>query len=596
MQPSEAAVAGCAALFALALCWWRTYLAVIPAGWWGTWLLAGLLVLAVVGAYQFPLQVSPKSKIYLSSTAYYLLAVLLVPPLAATGAVIGSLVGEISVQKRRGTLLPDIVVQTSRRSLVVLAACAVAHLPGHGAVYSVLLILTALVLWVGDIVTFPLLVRRLVGQPPVRIVVSAARQSYLLEGAQYLLGLIGGLIGAHNFSTVAFLAPAMVLVYLAFRAKGEAEEARAAAESAAEALRESEARYRTLFENASDIVYTHDLTGNFTSINRAGADLLGYESSELLTMNIADLVPPDKLQGIQSVLDSLQHGTPGSGEFDVKTKDGRRVNIDVNAQLLYAGGQPVGVQGIARDVTERRRAEMTRMQHARDLAARVLEAQEEERKRIARELHDETAQSLSILLAGLDVLEPRIPTDDPVLRSGFERVYMLARRVLDGTRALSHNLRPSILDDVGLAAALQWLAGEYELSYGGHVDVAAPDLDGMLSPEEEVALFRIAQEALTNCGKHAHASEVHLSLSVSGSAAQLVVEDDGAGFNPVNVPAPSRQGRLGLYGMRERAGLLGGALEITTAPQSGTRIVATIPRTAARTSDLVAQNIAGRTA
>jgi two-component system sensor histidine kinase UhpB len=221
-----------------------------------------------------------------------------------------------------------------------------------------------------------------------------------------------------------------------------------------------------------------------------------------------------------------------------------------------------------------------------ELATRVLQAQEEERKRIARELHDETAQALSTLLVTLDVLEPHIPPDAAVLQDGFGRVRSLARRTLDETRALSHDLRPTILDDVGLISALQWFAAEYERTYGSRVVVQAePETERRLPPEVELVLFRIAQEALTNCGKHAQATRVDVSLRFAGGTAQLVIEDNGKGFDPQQVPGPTRQGRLGLYGMHERIGLLGGTLTVDAFPGRGTRISAEIPlvgRVAAR--------------
>jgi signal transduction histidine kinase len=227
---------------------------------------------------------------------------------------------------------------------------------------------------------------------------------------------------------------------------------------------------------------------------------------------------------------------------------------------------------------ERKRLEEERTRQSMELATRVLQAQEEERKRIARELHDETAQALSTLLVTLDVLEPHIPPDVTELQDGFARVRSLARRTLDETRALSHDLRPTILDDVGLVSALQWFAAEYERTYGRRVEVRAqPESDERMAPEVELVLFRVAQEALTNCGKHAEATRVSVSLAFAAGTARLVVEDDGKGFDPVQVPGPSHQGRLGLYGMHERIALLGGTLSVESAPGQGTRIIAEVP-------------------
>jgi PAS domain S-box-containing protein len=346
-------------------------------------------------------------------------------------------------------------------------------------------------------------------------------------------------------------------------------------------LRESEERYRTLFENASDIIYTHDLAGNFISVNHACERVTGHTREDLLRSTFHEIIAPDQRQRAREMIQhKLNRGGPVTCELDLIAKEGHRVTVEVNARMIYQGGQPVGVQGIARDITERRRLEQERARHTRELAARVLRAQEEERKRIARELHDETAQSLSVLLVSLDLLEQYIPENEGQLRAGVERVHTLARRVLDETRTLSHDLRPTILDDAGLIAALEWLATEYEVTYGGSVHVHAESEPAeYLSAEVEVALFRIAQEALSNSGKHAEAHTVQVSLSFPDSIVKLAVQDDGRGFDLERVPGPTREGRLGLYGMRERANLLGGTLRIAADSGQGTRIVAEIPLT-----------------
>jgi signal transduction histidine kinase len=227
---------------------------------------------------------------------------------------------------------------------------------------------------------------------------------------------------------------------------------------------------------------------------------------------------------------------------------------------------------------ERKRLEDERSRHGTELATRVLQAQEEERKRIARELHDETAQSLSMLLTNLDLLEPHIPDENEPLRSGFTRVGALAKRTLDETRALSHDLRPTILDDAGLVAALQWIAVEHERAYGSFVRIHAETRHAERLPSEvEVALFRIAQEALTNSGKYAHARRINVSLTFPSDAARLVVKDNGDGFDPDRISGPTRKGRLGLYGMRERAALLGGTISVHSARGKGTEVCVELP-------------------
>lgn len=226
-------------------------------------------------------------------------------------------------------------------------------------------------------------------------------------------------------------------------------------------------------------------------------------------------------------------------------------------------------------------AERTREieRYSKEITVRVLQAQEEERKRLARELHDDTAQSLSTLLINLDLLESIIPDAEHSagLRAGLERLRGLTKRTLDNVRALSHDLRPTILDDFGLVAALQWYADEYRRTFGVPVEMHLEQPTGQLAPEVELTLFRIAQEALTNSGKYAEADTVLLSLSFSNSAAELIVEDRGKGFDLQHLTGPTREGGLGLFGMQERAELLGGTLKIESSPGNGTQVSATVP-------------------
>ncbi|MGI8827235.1 MAG: response regulator [Chloroflexota bacterium] len=227
---------------------------------------------------------------------------------------------------------------------------------------------------------------------------------------------------------------------------------------------------------------------------------------------------------------------------------------------------------------ERKRAEGERARYARQLTSRVLQAQEDERKRIARELHDETVQALSTLLVNLDLLESRVPVLPKGRMSEFERIRFIAKRTLHGVRVLAYTLRDPILDALGLVAALEALGAEYTQVYGVPVEVTAgPVVGERLIPEVEMALFRITQEALTNACKHAAAKWIHVYISMRNAAVELVVEDNGQGFDPNHVACPNWQGGLGLHGMRERAALLGGELTIETTPVQGTRVVLVAP-------------------
>jgi PAS domain S-box-containing protein len=226
-------------------------------------------------------------------------------------------------------------------------------------------------------------------------------------------------------------------------------------------------------------------------------------------------------------------------------------------------------------------AERTRQieQNSKDLATHILHAQEEERKRIARELHDETGQSLSSILIHLDLLEPSVPAGNDVLREGITRLRTITERTWREIRALAHDLRPGILDDFGLVAALEQLAQEHTRKFDVPVAVKTDQTPhaGRLAPEVELALYRIAQEALNNAAKYAVARFIRIMLEVSHDQASLMVQDNGRGFDVERAAGPSRMGGLGLFGMRERAELLGGTLTIDAAPGDGTTIAVTVP-------------------
>jgi signal transduction histidine kinase len=207
---------------------------------------------------------------------------------------------------------------------------------------------------------------------------------------------------------------------------------------------------------------------------------------------------------------------------------------------------------------------------ARDSLRRVVETQELERRRLARELHDETGQALASILLGLKALEER--TDDEGARSSIEELRELVVATLQDVRRLAVELRPSALDDFGLVAALERLAASFAEQSGLSVDFQAALPDERLPVEAETALYRIVQESLTNVVKHAQAQRVSILLTRTNGTVKAVVEDDGKGFDPGKTA-----GGFGLVGMRERLALLGGRLEIESARGAGTTVAAEVP-------------------
>jgi two-component system sensor histidine kinase UhpB len=213
-------------------------------------------------------------------------------------------------------------------------------------------------------------------------------------------------------------------------------------------------------------------------------------------------------------------------------------------------------------------------------AIQILHAQEQERKRIARELHDETSQVLTSLLISLAMLEESLTSDKGRARIADTRA--LAHQTLRAVRNLSIDLRPSALDDLGLLPALRWYIKEYQQKCGVEVEFTSSGLKERLSPEMETAIYRIIQESLTNTAKHAHANKVWVSLTEDCDAIHARIRDDGCGFDaPAVLRTPWQDRGLGLGGMMERASLLNGSVDIQSEHGSGTTITVRIPLTRA---------------
>jgi signal transduction histidine kinase len=229
---------------------------------------------------------------------------------------------------------------------------------------------------------------------------------------------------------------------------------------------------------------------------------------------------------------------------------------------------------VARDVT----AEKQQQENVRVYIQQITRAQEEERKRIARDLHDDVSPDIIILTQKLDKL-----TSSPRLKSADLKEYLAGLRAqavkaLESLRATAQGLRPRIIDDLGLVAALDWIGEELEKDQKIQVRVEATGIDRELSPETQIVLFRIAQEALNNIRKHARASKVDIRIKGVSDRITMTVTDDGQGFKvPERFEDMVSGGRLGLMGMYERSRLLNGSLRIKSTPGKGTELAVTLP-------------------
>jgi len=214
-----------------------------------------------------------------------------------------------------------------------------------------------------------------------------------------------------------------------------------------------------------------------------------------------------------------------------------------------------------------------------EMLTRVIGAQEAERARVARDLHDEIGQGLTSVLLGLRLVETALTGDPPNLDDAHRHsadLHQLATQALRDVRRLAFELRPTVLDDVGLVAALRRLVADVAARRGIVPELAVGGLDGQaarLPGEVETVAYRVVQEALTNAIRHSRGSSVSVVVARSAGRLRVLVEDDGTGFDPAAVPATS----LGLRGMRERAALVGGSVTVTSAPAWGTAVVLEVP-------------------
>jgi len=213
-----------------------------------------------------------------------------------------------------------------------------------------------------------------------------------------------------------------------------------------------------------------------------------------------------------------------------------------------------------------------------ELLRKVITAQEEERRRIARELHDETGQALTALAVGMDTAALAPGADIDGVREKLAQLRTLAMDALEDVHRLIYDLRPSVLDDLGLVAGLRWYAETRLQSAGIRTRVMVTGDERRLPAEVETALFRIGQEAISNAAWHAQASNVLVSLDFRDGAFGLEVADDGVGFDAAGLADSADQRRgLGIMGMQERAALLGGTFQIVSEPSVGTRVKVTVP-------------------
>jgi PAS domain S-box-containing protein len=357
-----------------------------------------------------------------------------------------------------------------------------------------------------------------------------------------------------------------------------------------------------------------DAEGRIESWNVGAEHIFGYTEAEVVGQHTAVIfTPEDRAKGAdeQEMKTARDRGRATDERWHLR-KDGTRLYVSGALYALRANNTVTGYVKIARDLTERVRAE-EELRHAHDeledrvrertielaqvneslrdeisqrikverermrLFREIVRAQEDERRRIARDIHDHLGQQMTALRLNLSALE-RGCSEDGELREKLEQTKTIAERLDADVDFLAWELRPAALDDIGLAEAV----GNYVRQWSQHAGVKAEfHTAGMdterLAPETETNLYRITQEALNNPMKYARAKRVDVLLERRDHQVVLIVEDDGVGFDPKRQASGDGDKGMGLIGMRERAVLVGGTLEIESAPEQGTTIFARVP-------------------
>jgi PAS domain S-box-containing protein len=344
---------------------------------------------------------------------------------------------------------------------------------------------------------------------------------------------------------------------------------------AEQALRESEERYRELFENSKDALYVQDMNGCYTSVNRAAERLTGYTRDELIGEQFSTLISPEHAGQVRGQLSpEPADACETNYEVEITTKQGHRVPVEISSRLIFENGKPVGVQGCVRDISERKRAQ----EASRTYSRRLIEAQEAERRRISRELHDQVGQILTAVKMNLHALQKKC--SKPEILSSIQDNMGVIDEAVDQVRDLSVVLRPPLLDDFGLVVALRWYLDRQAQNCGVKAEFITRSLteDDRFSSELETACFRIVQEAITNVIRHAKATHISVMLERNGSDLILLIVDDGAGFDIKTLRSSATiAATLGLRGMEERAQAVGGSIKLDSAAELGTEICARFP-------------------
>lgn len=346
-------------------------------------------------------------------------------------------------------------------------------------------------------------------------------------------------------------------------------------------MQKSDAYIKTVFNRLSDPVLICPLNfgktlGNFILVNNTSTKVLGYSFGEFSELNILSLSFDKNEAVIVNVIEQLLTNNEAIFDFIFLTKSGSPLKCEINAALTELNNQQVIIFS-ARETSCREKMETQIIQTSeqlRNLSLHIQSIREEERTSIAREIHDELGQMLTALKIQISLLSKKLPTDQTEIKDKFEKLSENIGLSVETVRKITAKLRPGILDELGLIAAIEWQAKEFSATTGiiCSLDISVEEVK--FNPEKTTAIFRIFQEALTNIARHANALRVKISFTEYKNSNILEITDYGKGITKNQVNNPKS---LGILGMKERAMLFGGNLVIKSLMGNGTVVRLEIP-------------------
>jgi len=346
-------------------------------------------------------------------------------------------------------------------------------------------------------------------------------------------------------------------------------------------LRDSEEKYRTLFNNANDAVFVTLLTegktyGDFIEVNEIACKRLGYTKEEFLNLSPSAIVSPGSIEEFNKHNEKLLKESHVIFELVHRAKDNRRIFVELSSHLFNYKGKPT-VLSVARDITQRKQAERKlnkTSSRLRNLASHLQTVREEERTTIAREIHDELGQVLTVLKIQITLLSKKLRSDQQELKNKLNYASAIIDSTVEKVQRITAKLRPNILDELGLIPAIEWQAQEFQEVTGIQCSLSLPNDEIQPDDEKSTAIFRIFQESLTNVMRHSLAKKVSVSLQIKNEALFLKIKDDGTGINTEQI---NDSKSLGIIGMKERALILGGEVMIEGIYGKGTEVTVEMP-------------------